>query len=138
MYHPPDLLIGTNHDGQRDDEYIESAKHHRQFRAAVDPNFATNSWRLRDAVDYDFPTNTSIGPGTFILVVSFGPFTNAPRWPLFVPQRRFEQRAVFGPFSGKLDNSSDSVNCAGPTRRSLQPRRCRLRAGTFWSSASSF
>jgi hypothetical protein len=32
-----------------------------------DVNFPGNTWHLRDAVDFDFPRNTVIAPGDYLL-----------------------------------------------------------------------
>src|SRR4051812_16013304 len=69
LYHPPD--IGT-YDNSRD-EFIEVANVTSQSVPLYDPAFPTNHWRLRDAVDFDFPAGLSLPAGGRVVVVSFDP-----------------------------------------------------------------
>src|SRR6185295_11830242 len=72
MYHPPD--IGTNDNSI--DEFIELQNITGDPVPLFDLANPTNTWRLRDAVDFDFPTNISLPAGGFLLVVNFNPETN--------------------------------------------------------------
>jgi hypothetical protein len=109
MYRPPDL--GTN-DNTRD-EFVEL---HNITAAPVplfDPVNPANTWRLRDAVDFDFPLNLTIAPRGTVLVVSFDPAKDA------AARAAFEAKygtglLLFGPYAGKLDNSTDSVELYRP------------------------
>jgi hypothetical protein len=80
MYHPPDLAGAQDNVG---DEYIELHNATANAVALYDPAHPINTWRLRDAVDFDFPSNTVIAPGGYLIVVSFDPATNAPALALF-------------------------------------------------------
>jgi hypothetical protein len=79
-----------------------------------DPANPANTWRLRDAVDFVFPPGVLLAPGGFALVVGFDPadpvaaaeFRSVNNVPGNVP--------LFGPWSGKLDNSSEGVELARP------------------------
>jgi lamin tail-like protein/CotH protein len=109
MYHPPD--IGTQDNVGH--EYIELYNVTSNSVALYDPASPTNTWRLRDAVDFNFPPNTTIAPGGYLIVVSFDPATNAPALNSF----RIQYGTNFtltGPYSGKLDNSADSVELYRP------------------------
>ena len=63
-------------------------------------------------MDFSFPTNVSIPPSNYVLVVSFDPATNGAAFrakygvPTNVP--------LYGPYAGKLDNSSESVRLRRP------------------------
>lgn len=112
MYHPPDVN-GTNDNVA--DEFLEL---HNLSPAEVhlfDPQFPANTWRLRDAVDFDFPTNTVVPANGFLVLVSFDPVTDASALAAF---RSHYGPAVgvriLGPYRGKLDNSSDSVELYKP------------------------
>ena len=70
MYHPPDLP--GNADNQ-DDEYLELYNVATNQVSLFDPAFPTNTWHLRHAVDFNFPTNVVLAPSNHLLLVSFNP-----------------------------------------------------------------
>ena len=109
MYHPPDN--GTN-DNVRD-EFIEIANITAQTVPLYDPNFPTNTWHFRDAVDFDFPAGLSLPPGGHLVVVSFDPATNASALAGF--QQTYGTNATLvGPYLGKLANSDAKVELYKP------------------------
>ncbi len=111
MYHPPDL--GTN-DNVRD-EFIEL---HNLSTAPVplyDPAFPTNTWRLRDAVDFEFPPSLTLPPGGELLLVSFDPVADAASLAAFRSAYHLDASLpIFGPYRGKLANSSAKVELWKP------------------------
>lgn len=111
MYHPPD--VGTNDNVA--EEYIELLNLATVPVALYDPAYPTNVWRLRDAVDFDFPANTVIGPGEYLLVVSFDPVNNPTALAAFRAKYSLATNvAIVGPYAGKLANNSDSVELCRP------------------------
>ncbi|HXG49248.1 MAG TPA: lamin tail domain-containing protein, partial [Methylomirabilota bacterium] len=113
MYHPPDVVTPTATNDNVALEFIEL----RNLTAAplplYDPAHPTNGWRLRDAVDFVFNTTHSIPANGHLVVVSFDPRTNASALAAF--QVAYGSNAVLaGPYSGKLDNSSDSIELLRP------------------------
>ena len=110
MYHPPDA--GTNDNTAL--EYIELLN----AGAVAAPLFNTaapsNAWRIRNAVDYDFPTGVVLAAGQRIVIVGFDPadtnlapaFRTAYGLPVNAP--------LFGPWSGKLDNSDERIELRRP------------------------
>jgi len=74
----------------------------------------TNTWRLRNAVDYDFPTNTSLAAYDQLLVVGFDPgntlqlsnFRETYGVPTNVP--------VVGPWTGSLSKATQSLELKQP------------------------
>ena len=111
MYHPPDLaVIGDN----SQDEFIELANVSGSTLPLFDPANPTNTWRLRSAVSFNFPTNITLPAGGFCIVVSFNP-TNSSAVSAFRARFGIPQNVpVVGPWSGKLDNSADSVKLEKP------------------------
>ncbi len=111
MYHPPDL--GTNDNVA--DEFIEL---HNISAAAVplyDPNYPTNTWRLRDAVDFNFPPNTTLAANGFLLVVSFDPQTNAAALAAFRSRYSLSTSVpILGPYDGKLANDNENIELYKP------------------------
>src|SRR4029453_8414881 len=59
MYHPPD----RGPDDNATDEYIRLQNFSSSAVPLFDPLHRTNTWRLRDAVDFNFPTNVTLPPG---------------------------------------------------------------------------
>ena len=110
MFHPPDL--GTNDNTQ--DEFIEL---HNITAAPVklfDATNTMNTWRLRDAVDFDFPTNVSLPAGGRLLVVGFAT-NDATALAAFRANYGLDASfTILGPWSGKLDNSADTLELKRP------------------------
>jgi hypothetical protein len=111
MYHPPDN--GTNDDSLN--EFIELRNPSQANVNLYDAAAPTNTWRLRDAVDFNFPQGVAIAAGGRLLVVGFDPVSNPAqlatfrsRWnvPVTMP--------VYGPWSGKLVNSDAKVELYKP------------------------
>lgn len=111
MYHPPD--IGTNENTV--DEFIEL----RNISAATvflfHTNYPANTWRLRDAVDFDFPPGIALAPNDFLLVVSFDPNTNATALTAFRARYSVSTNVpVLGPYEGRLANDGENVELYKP------------------------
>jgi hypothetical protein len=117
MYHPPD--IGTNDNAI--DEYIELRNISGATVQLYDPANPGNRWKLRDAVSFTFPSNRTVTAGTTILVVPFDP-ANATQLNDFRAKYTVSPVVpIYGPWSGKLDNSSDSVELARPDAPEVPP-----------------
>lgn len=109
MYRPP--LIGTN-DNLRD-EFVELYNLTFNPVPLYDLAHATNGWRLRGGVDFDFNTNHSLAPGSFLLLVSFDPATNGASLTAFRAAYGTNGTLV-GPYSGKLDNGGEAIELYAP------------------------
>jgi hypothetical protein len=113
MYHPPDVVADGITNDNAIEEFIELRNTGSVPAPLHDPAHPTNGWRLRDAVDFQFSAGHSIPPGGHLIVVSFDPLTNGVALASF--QARYGSNLTLaGPFSGKLDNSSDSVELVKP------------------------
>lgn len=110
-YHPVDFSGGADNDR---DEFIELRNLAGVPVPLFDPAASTNRWRLRDAVSYTFPPNTTLAPHETILVVGFDPVTNATALAGFRDTHGAVTARIFGPWNGKLDNSSESVELVKP------------------------
>jgi hypothetical protein len=113
-YHPPDFRgLHDVFDNGRD-EYIELVNSGATAVPLFDPANPANTWQLRDAVDFIFPVGVTVPAGSYLLVVSFDPadaaqlaaFRQINGVPIETP--------IYGPWSGKLDNSQDSVELVRP------------------------
>ncbi len=110
-YHPVDLIGGVDNLA---DEFVEIRNITGAAVPLYDPAYPTNVWRLRDAVSFRFPPNASIPANGIIVIVGFNP-TNTALLNAFKTKFSVQAGAVIlGPFDGKLDNSTDSVELARP------------------------
>ncbi|HEY2953343.1 MAG TPA: lamin tail domain-containing protein, partial [Verrucomicrobiae bacterium] len=113
MYHPL-TVNGTNITENPDDEYIELCNITASPVPLFDPAYPTNTWRLREAVDFDFPTNVNLAANGYILVVPFFP-TNAALLAAFRAKYGVSNSVpVYGPFDGRLDNGGDNIELYQP------------------------
>jgi hypothetical protein len=111
MYHPPDLAGGLDN---TEEEYIELRNITSSSILLYDPAHTTNRWRLRGGVDFDFPPTVSLGPNQSLVLVSFDP-ANATAAAAFLGKYAlFSGIPLFGPFSGRLDNSGETVRLEKP------------------------
>lgn len=125
MYHPPDRTNGTDNDL---DEFIEvqnlastNVPLYSTFtnEPGVGLAAATNTWQLREGVDYDFPTNVALAANGCLLVVGFDP-ANAVQLASFRALYGVSNDIpVFGPWRGKLDNSSEVIELKSPDKPNI-------------------
>lgn len=119
MYHPPDLAGGVD---DPLNEFIELQNMATTNVALFDPLAATNTWRLRGAVDFDFPTNVVLTPGTRLLVVGFDPAIYTSLKSSFVTKYSVPTNvSILGPWSGKLDNSEETIQLQRPDNPNVSP-----------------
>ncbi len=113
-YHPPDLRVSRGFIDNCIDEYIELHNLSGAPVSLFDPAAPTNTWRLRDAVDFEFPRGVSIPAGGFLLVVPINPNDPGPAAAFRARNNVPSAVPMFGPFRGQLDNSRDAVELERP------------------------
>lgn len=114
MYHPPDVLANGAYWDNDEDEFIEL---HNISGASVnlfDPQYPTNTWRLRDGVEFEFPAGVSLPAGGYLLVVGFDPAKSAALEAFRVANNVAPGTPVYGPWNGKLDNDTASIELTRP------------------------
>ena len=112
MYHPVDAPPGTDNTL---DEYIELQNITGTTVKLYDPANPSNAWKIKDAVDFVFPPSAAIPPAGYALVVSFDPVANAAQLTAFRNKYGVSNAVpVFGPWTGKLANDTDSVELDRP------------------------
>ena len=114
-YHPADIVTNGGSFNNTGDEFIELQNSSSNPVPLYDPNFATNTWHLRDAVDYHFPTGVVMPGGGVLMVVSFDPAADANATASF--RSRYSVPAevpLYGPWQGHLDNGGARVEIARP------------------------
>jgi hypothetical protein len=113
MYHPVDAVTSGLTNDNVLDEFIELHNSSAVRVPLYDAAVPTNTWRVRDAVNFDFPAGSSIAAGGFVVLVSFDPVTDVAARAAF--QAHYGSSGVlFGPYAGKLDNSSDRIRLFKP------------------------
>ena len=113
-YRPTDLVFGGRYSDNDIEEYIELQNITGASVPLYDPANPANTWRLRDAVDFDFPTNVSIPAGGFILVVNFNPADTQKLNSFRTRNSVSPSVPIYGPYQGRLDNSSDAIELERP------------------------
>jgi hypothetical protein len=99
-----------------DDEFVELQNISASAVSLSDPLAPTNTWRLRDGVTFEFPTNFVVNAGERWLVVGFSTVDAArlsafrSRWNVPADTR------VLGPWTGRLANDGDHVELDRPDR----------------------
>ncbi len=115
MYHPPDIRVGANIVDNSLDEFIELHNITATNVSLFNPVNQSNTWRLTSAAEFTFPTNVSVPPAGFVLVVNFNPQTNASQLAAFRTKYGVSPSIpIFGPYGGKLDNTGESVRLSRP------------------------
>jgi hypothetical protein len=108
MYHPPDRPGGVDDDEM---EFIEL----RNVTGAAIPLFEHNAgWRVRGGVDFDFPANASIPANGYAIIVPFHPLDTARVSAFRTRYNLAPSVPLYGPWTGKLDNSADRVELQRP------------------------
>jgi hypothetical protein len=122
MYHPPDVN-GTN---DEIDEFIElqnitatNVPLYCTFTNELGYGLAavTNTWQLHNAVAYVFPTNVTLAAAGRLLVTAFDPVANPAQLAAFRTLYSVPTNVpIFGPWSGKLDNSGETIELLSPNK----------------------
>jgi hypothetical protein len=109
------MYFATNALGENPDfEFIELQNITGAEVRLFDPAYPTNTWRLRDGVSFDFPTNTSLAAGARLLLVGFSP-TDPELLNAFRLQYGVASTVpILGPWAGRLDNNGDSLELYAP------------------------
>ncbi|HWQ90076.1 MAG TPA: lamin tail domain-containing protein, partial [Clostridia bacterium] len=110
MFQPP--ALGTNE--QYELEFIELQNITTATVPLYDPQFPLNTWRLRNAVDFDFPPNLSLPPEGRLLIVGFDPANSAALASFRNAYGLDASVTILGPWSGRLNNSGESVELKYP------------------------
>ncbi|HSA03374.1 MAG TPA: immunoglobulin domain-containing protein, partial [Candidatus Paceibacterota bacterium] len=119
-YHPPDAFANNAYWDNTGDEFIELCNVSAITVNLFDPMAPAHTWQLRDAVEFTFPPNQTMNPGTRLLVVSFDPITDPNSAAVFRSRYGLSGNVrLFGPYQGKLANGVDSVELVQPSSSSL-------------------
>jgi len=112
MYHPTDPF-GTNENDLL--EFIELRNITGSIVPLYDTAYPTNSWRLRDAVRYAFPSGYMLPAQASVVLVGFDPMTEAAALDTFRSTYGIgPEVAVLGPWEGALGNGGEDVELVRP------------------------
>jgi len=110
MYHPADLGL-TSSPGS----YVELANRTATNVPLYNPAEPTNTWRLRNAVEFDFPTGVVVPPNGNLLVVGFDPEGDAAALAAFRTRYGVDPGVpLYGPWRGRLGNSGETIELKRP------------------------
>ena len=112
MYHPPDPAAGID----VDTEFIEL------YNAGDSPvdlyidfgDYGVHPWKLRGGVGFDFPIGTAMAADSYLLVVNFDPSDQTALSEFRAVYALDASVAVMGPYSGQLNNFTDTVSLRKP------------------------
>lgn len=105
MYHPP----------EGGDEFIELQNLAATATPLFDPEYPTNTWRLRNAVDFDLPTGVTLAAGEKLLVVPTAPEAFRAKYALPAALK------IFGPWTNALNNAGETIELLYPDTPQLPP-----------------
>ena len=115
MVHP---LVNTNEPTQATThEYVEL---YNPLSTNVALWTEAGAWRLDGGVDFVFPTNTTLAPSEYVLVVGFDPQDTVTLTD-FIDSYGLTngQVRIFGPYTGRLDNRTERVALERPQEADL-------------------
>ena len=98
MYHPL-----TNAD-----EFVEVQNISATNVPLSDPLYPTNTWRIRKAIDFDFPSGSQLAAGAKAIIAPIAPASFRARYTVPADVQ------VFGPYTNVLDNAGDSLQLFKP------------------------
>jgi hypothetical protein len=121
MYHPPDLG-GTNAIDNVGDEFIELCNYSANSIPLYDVLNPGNTWKIGGDVSFVFPMQKSIPAWGYLILVSFNPASDPNALTEFKKRYTVDPRVqLFGPYSGKLSNSSGAVELYRPDNPQTPP-----------------
>ena len=110
MYHPAAL---TTNDSST--SFIELLNITATNVALYNLSQPSNTWHLRNAADFDFPTNLTLLPGGKIVVVGFDPAADATSLAAFRSRYSLSTNVpLYGPWQGNLPNNESVIELKKP------------------------
>lgn len=114
MYHP--APTSANPENNENDEYVELYNPTTHAVTLMDLVDGAGTWRLSGGISFAFPSNTVLAAGGRLAVVPFDPSSNAAALGEFLSAYSATngQIRLLGPFSGQLNNKTDTVRLERP------------------------
>ncbi|HEY5914693.1 MAG TPA: lamin tail domain-containing protein, partial [Verrucomicrobiae bacterium] len=121
MYHPV-TASGTNLLENPNEEFVEVFNLTPTFVPLYDPAAVTNCWKLGGGINFEFPAGTLLPAGGYLVVVGFDPVVDVSALANFRAKYGLgTNTAIFGPFSGRLNNAGESVELYKPDHPQTAP-----------------
>ncbi|MCX8156390.1 MAG: lamin tail domain-containing protein [Verrucomicrobiae bacterium] len=116
MYHPPDIIQGTNRLDDSLNEYIELTNLASTNVPLFTPTEPTNRWSLNGGIEFTFPQGVVLPARSSLLVVNFDPVTNLTQLAIFRAKYNIPANfnRIYGPYKGKLANSTMLIQLIRP------------------------
>jgi hypothetical protein len=112
MYNPPALPGGET---DYLNEFIELHNPTVTPVPLYDVSAPTNTWRLRGAVDFEFPINTTLAPGARVVIVGFDPAIYGALKASFLAKYSTPTNLLlYGPWRGRLNNAGETIKLERP------------------------
>lgn len=87
-----------------------------------DPQAPTNTWKLDGGVSFTFPQYVTVTAGGYLLLVNFDPVANPGSLAAFRGKYGVATNVpVYGPYSGNLNNTGESIQLFKPDPPQLPP-----------------
>jgi hypothetical protein len=115
MYHP--APTAAHPENNENDEFVELVNPTAQAIGLTNiVNDVGGAWRLAGGISYLFPSNTVLQGGERLVVVSFNPASNTVARTHFLAAYGLTngQIRMMGPYSGQLNNKTDTVRLERP------------------------
>ena len=114
MYHPAPTL--DNPENNENDEYVELHNPTTHAITLMDLVEAAGVWRVSGGIKYQFPDSTVLPAGGCLVLVPFDPSTNSAARAAFLSAYGLTngQIRLLGPYSGQLNNKTDTVRLERP------------------------
>lgn len=101
------------------DEFLELRNVSGQPLPLFNALAPAGTWALDGAVQFQFPTNLTIAPDEYVLVVGFDPWKSPTELAGFLAQYQLSSNAVIlGPWSGQLQDSGETIRLYKPAAES--------------------
>ncbi|HXT41885.1 MAG TPA: lamin tail domain-containing protein [Candidatus Angelobacter sp.] len=104
------------------EEFIELRNITASSVPLFDPAATTNTWKVSGGVGFTFPQNVTLPAGGYLLLVNFDPVANATSLGAFRAKYGVSGSVpVYGPYSGNLNNTGESIALFKPDPPQLPP-----------------
>jgi hypothetical protein len=115
MYRPPDVYANGAWWNNSEDEYVELYNRSAAPAALFDRAHPANPWKLAGAVEFTFPTNTTMPGQACLLIVNFDPERAAAQLAAFCAKYNVPAGTpILGPYRGNLSNRQDALALCQP------------------------
>jgi hypothetical protein len=104
------------------EEYVEIWNTGNVTVPLYDPAYPTNAWEIGGGIQFSFPPGFSLGPGAYLLLVSFDPEQDPAALEWFRTRYGLSNNVtIIGPFSGTLANEGERVTLYKPDVPEIAP-----------------